>query len=158
MPLLIAIVICFIVTKFIFFIAVIPSESMVPTLNEKDRLIVLRTINKDNIKPGDIIVFEKEGEENYLVKRVIGVGGDEIYISKGVLYRNGELIDEPYIKELGRYSGMYTVPEGELFFLGDNRNNSTDSSKWQDPYIPKENVVGKVVLKIYPFKDFGTID
>ena len=141
MPIIVAIIICFFITKYLLFCSVISSGSMMPTLNKNDRVLVTRVYNTDKIRDGDIIVFSREDEEDPVVKRVIGVGGDKISIKNGDVYRNGELIDEPYVE----------------FFLGDNRNNSKDSTVWDYPYIDKDDIIGKMQIKLYPFKDFGSV-
>ena len=93
----------------------------------------------------------------HYVKRLIGMPGDHIEISGdpmngGKMYINGEEVDEPYLNEDVYYIGefSYDVPEGEYFFLGDNRNNSGDSRYWVYPYIKRENIEAKAVLKYYP--------
>ena len=92
-----------------------------------------------------------------MVKRVIGVGGDKISIKNGEVYRNGELIDEPYVEYKDDYTGDFEVPKDKFFFLGDNRSNSKDSTVWDYPYIDKDDIIGKMQIKIYPFKDFGSV-
>lgn len=92
-----------------------------------------------------------------MVKRVIGVGGDKISIKNGDVYRNGELIDEPYVEYKDDYTGDFEVPKDKFFFLGDNRNNSKDSTVWDYPYIDKDDIIGKMQIKLYPFKDFGSV-
>jgi signal peptidase I len=83
-----------------------------------------------------------------LIKRVIGLPGDSIYIQNRNVSVNGMILVEPYIAEAPVYSGQWEVPEGYLFVLGDNRNDSSDSHSWG--LLPVENVVGKAVLIYWP--------
>ena len=139
-PVLIAVVLAFLINKFIIFKVKIPSESMVPTLNVNDRLFVTRVYNPQNLKRGDVVVFYSEELEQSMIKRLIGKPGDINYIG-----------------EPDKFNGEYVVPEGEYFFLGDNRLLSKDSRYWQDPYIPAKDIMGKAQLKVYPFSDFGIV-
>ncbi|WP_027417724.1 signal peptidase I [Aneurinibacillus terranovensis] len=136
---------------------VVPSASMVPTININDRLAVDKWINPDQLKDGDIVVFYPplKGKENErFIKRLIGVGGDVIQIKNHALYRNGKKVDEPYIKEPMNYQyGPVTVPKGKFFFLGDNRNESYDSHMWPTPFVDKDKICGKAVFKFYPFSE-----
>lgn len=157
LPIIIALFLCFLITRFLLFSAEIDSGSMIPTLNVGDRVLVTKIYNVDNIKHGDIIVFSKEGERLPLIKRVIGLPGDEVSIKNGVVYVNGEEIKEDYVKNPQNYTGDFKVPDGHFFFLGDNRSNSKDSREWSDPYIYKEKIIGKARIKIYPIKDFGNL-
>lgn len=95
-----------------------------------------------------------------LVKRVIGVGGDHIQISNGEVRVNGEVIDEPYLDE-----GMYTegdvdvvVPEGKVFAMGDNRVNSLDSRFPEVGLIDEKDIMGHVMLRLFPMSSFGFVD
>ena len=92
-----------------------------------------------------------------MIKRLIGKPGDKISIKDGVVTVNGETLQEDYIGEPDKFNGEYTVPEGEYFFLGDNRLWSKDSRYWKDPYIPAKDIMGKAQLRVYPFSDFGVV-
>ena len=124
--------------------------SMQPTLFEGNLLVVNKLAYKlGEPKHGDIIVFHYQGTvtEDY-IKRVIGLPGDTINVSNGVVKVNGQAITEPYIAELPGYTGQWKVPEGELFVLGDNRNHSSDSHDWG--FVQKEWVVGKAIVVYWP--------
>lgn len=157
-PILIAAIVAFIINKFIIFQVEIPSGSMIPTLNEDDRLFVRRVYDTEKLKRGDLIVFYFEPKDDLYIKRLIGLPNDEIVINNGIVTVNGEVLIEDYIKETGNFSGEYTVPEGEYFFLGDNRTNSNDSRYWQYPFIKAKDIKGKAVIKIYPFSEIGFIE
>lgn len=156
-PIVIAIILAFLINKFLIFKVKIPSESMVPTLNVGDRLFVTRIYNLENLKRGDILVFHSEEKNEDMIKRLIGLPGDIIVISDGIVTVNGETLDEDYIGTADNYSGEFTVPEGKYFFLGDNRYWSLDSRYWEEPYIDGSEIKGKAQIKVYPWNDFGKI-
>lgn len=156
-PIILVAIIAFSINKFILIKVEIPSESMVPTLNVEDQLYATKIYNKDNIKRGDILVFYSEELGELLIKRCIGIPGDDIVIDDGKVIVNGEEIQEDYVKNQSHNYGEYHVPEGKYFFLGDNRAVSKDSSKWINPYIDGDDIKAKAQLKVYPIKDFGLI-
>ena len=124
--------------------------SMQPTLFEGNLLVVNKLAYKlGEPKRGDIIVFHYQGSpaEDY-IKRVIGLPGDTVDVSGGVVQMNGQALTEPYIAALPGYTGTWTVSEGELFVLGDNRNHSSDSHDWG--FVKQEWVVGKAVVVYWP--------
>lgn len=156
-PIIIAFILYLIITNFIAFKAYIPSESMEPTIYKGDQLLVTKVYNADKIKRGDILVFESKELDDILIKRVIGLPGDSIDINDGIISINGQVIQEDYIKEQDHHNGKYVVPDGKFFFRGDNRNNSEDSSKWKNPYVDAEDIMGKAQMTIYPFEKFGSL-
>src|SRR5919202_6949041 len=110
----------------------IPSESMVPTLEIGDRVFVNKFVYRfSEPRRGDIVVFKSiEGENDDLIKRIVGVPGDEVELRNGLLFVNGERYRERYVnKEFpdDSFFGPITVPEGKVFVMGDNRANSRDS-------------------------------
>ena len=107
---------------------------------EKDRDIVLF---KNDEFPGEI-----------LIKRLIGLPGDKIDIKNGVVYRNGEKLNEDYVKNNEIYDGTFQVPDNKYFFLGDNRANSDDSRYWKNPYVDESYIEGKAKLRYYPINEF----
>lgn len=149
-----AAIIAFLLMKFIVFFGYVPTGSMIPTINEGDRIVVwkcFRYLDWENrgLTYGDIVVFtsnnERVGEGKLLVKRVIGMGGDKISIDNGIVYRNGEKLDEPYVKNKDSFfMNEIEIPEHEIFVLGDNRIGSYDSRFWDKQTVPIENVVGEL--------------
>jgi signal peptidase I len=113
----------------------------------------------DNFKESPLVnalLNETQGK-NYWIKRVIGVEGDKLEYRGGTVYRNGEALEEEYIQEEMLYPfEELTVPEDHVFVMGDNRNDSRDSREIGS--IPKENVMGKVVLRYYPFNRVDTVE
>ena len=157
-PIIAAIGIAFLINKFLVYNVYIPSESMVPTLNVGDKLMVTRVYDTNKIKRGDIIVFFSEELDEVLIKRAIGIPGDHIKIHDGIVNVNGEDIKEEYVKNNEEYDGDFDVPNNKFFFLGDNRNRSNDARRWINPFIDASNIQGKARIKFYPFKDFGSLN
>ena len=156
-PILIALVLAFLINKFLIFKVKIPSESMVPTLNVGDRLFVTRIYNPEKLKRGDIVVFHSDEKNEDMIKRLIGLPGDKVVIKDGIVTVNGETLKENYIGTADNYSGEFEVPEGKYFFLGDNRYWSLDSRYWENPYIDGSKIKGKAQIKVYPWSEFGKI-
>ena len=138
---------------FVFFKVRVSGPSMQPTLKDGNILIV----NKyGRIKYGSIIIIkdEKPNRSDWIIKRVIAVGGDTVEFVDGFVQVNGVLIDEPYLEEQGVTVGLqsaFVVPEDEIFYLGDNRTNSTDSRVFGTCRV--EQVVGVVANWSMLFKD-----
>ncbi len=124
--------------------------SMQPTLYSGEFVLVNKLAYKlGSPHIGDIIVFPypKDPAEKY-IKRVIGVPGDIIRIANGTVYVNNQALDEPYIAQEPNYNGEWTVPPGQLFVLGDNRNQSSDSHVWG--FVDISQVVGKALVIYWP--------
>ena len=145
------------IKQFLIFKVYIPSGSMIPTLNEGDQLFVTRVYNLDNLKRGDILVFDSDELDDVLIKRLIGLPGDKIKIVSGTVYVNGEELEEDYVKNSDHVSGEFEVPEGKYFFLGDNRAISYDARRWENPYIDGSDIRAKAQVRVYPFSDFGFV-
>jgi signal peptidase I len=120
----------------------VPSSSMEPTLMPDDRLVVYPA---REYARGDLVVAADPTEEGaYVVKRVVALGGDRVSVSRGRLYVNETPIDEPYLSESMDYElDAYTVGPDDVYLLGDNRNESSDSHLWGRG-VPADTVQGKV--------------
>ncbi|HOJ76735.1 MAG TPA: signal peptidase I [Bacillota bacterium] len=141
-------VIIFVVQSFL-----VRGSSMEPTLLDGERLLVNKFIFKiREPKIGDIIVlkYPKDPTKKF-IKRVIAVPNDTVQIRDGVVYVNGEAINEPYIKEKPELDfDWVNVPERTVFVMGDNRNGSKDSRDPDVGFIPYENIVGKAIFIFWP--------
>ncbi len=148
----------------------IPSGSMLPTLQIQDRILVekirprMNQKRQNSLSFGNIVVFHppqnlvKAGYESKsaLIKRVIGTPGDQIEVHEGKLFRNGYLVQETWRSEPMNYEmDVFTIPEGQLWVLGDNRNNSLDSHLWGP--LPEKDVIGTAVWRYWPLNRFGPI-
>ncbi|MCD8336934.1 MAG: signal peptidase I [Lachnospiraceae bacterium] len=138
-------------------------ESMYPALNDGDQLIVdMFSYRFTSPKRFDIVVFPFQYQEDtYYIKRIIGLPGETVQIVDGVIYINGEILEDPYgnqeIRNPGLASAEITLGEQEYFVLGDNRNNSTDSRQPSVGNITREQILGKAVLRIWPLELFGLL-
>lgn len=131
--------------------------SMEPTLMPGEFLLVNKLAYRlGDIHSGDIIVFHypQNPKEDY-IKRVIGMPGDIVAIRDKKVYVNEQLLTEPYIAASPTYSGSWQVPANNLFVLGDNRNQSSDSHSWG--FVPMENIVGKALVVYWPLDQFKTL-
>lgn len=135
----------------------VEGSSMEPSLHDGDFVVVNRLAYRwGQPERGDIIVFYFPLDpDRRFIKRVIGLPGDTVTIRDGRVYVNGEPLEEPYVAAPPRYNGTWTVGPGELFVLGDNRNNSSDSQNWGN--LPMEAVIGKAVLVYWPPQAMGLI-
>lgn len=135
----------------------VTGTSMTPTL-QNDELVVCR--KRGTFQSGDIIAFYFNNK--ILLKRVIGVAGDIIDIDdSGTVYVNGEALDEPYLNEkaLGEcdIELPYQVPDERIFVMGDHRSTSVDSRSTAVGCVAEEAVVGKVILRVWPVKQFEVL-
>jgi signal peptidase I len=155
-----ALVLAIAVRTFIFEPMIVPTGSMIHTIEIDDKIFVNKYIYRfQSPKPGDIVVFTAPDDPSQtFVKRLIGVGGDVIEIHDGVLFINDKPVEEPYIKEpmIGDF-GPYKVPDGHYFMMGDNRNNSRDSRVWNNKYVPRDKIIGKATYCIWPINRFGPL-
>lgn len=118
---------------------------MSPTANHGDVVVVSKiSYLLSEPKIGDIVMIEKGKEK--MIKRIVAVGGDKVWTGGGYLYRNGELVKEPYVNELMRVGvNRVTIPKGYVYVMGDNRNHNEDSRNFGS--IKIEEVKGKVINK-----------
>ena len=133
-------------------------SSMTPTLSDSD---IVLTIKTSDFEPGDVVAFYYNNK--ILVKRVIGVAGDWVNITEeGDVYINDTLLEEPYVAEkaLGdcNIELPYQVPESRIFVMGDHRSVSVDSRNTAVGCVAEEQVVGKLVFRVWPLEYFGKID
>lgn len=158
-PIVIALVIAILLKTFIFANAVIPSGSMLNTIQEGDRIIASRLayINEDPQRY-DIIIFHYPDDESQLfVKRIVGMPGETIQVIDGVVYVTDKSGNTTQLRDnfvtngtpTGNF-GPYTVPLGSYFVMGDNRNDSWDSRFWDKKYVEKSKILGKVKFKYFP--------
>ncbi len=163
----------------------IPSESMVPTLEIGQRVLVNRVgLHFGDPKVGDIMVFKppkgaddnvcgvqhpddqpcprptKERSDTNFIKRVVAVGGDRVGVRRGRVYLNGKLQKEPFIRPDASCSicnepKEITVPKGSFFMMGDNRGASADSREWGP--IPKKWMIGKAFATYWPIDRIGIL-
>jgi signal peptidase I len=157
----IAFVLSWILRKFVIEARIIPTGSMLPTIQLQDRIIVDKFFFKyfDDIRQKDIIVFRPpptaHATEDF-IKRVIGLPGDIIEVKNHIVYVNGNALTEPYLLEQPNSDyGPVTVPRDSLFVMGDNRNNSADSREWG--FLPFENVSGRTLFRYWPINHLGTL-
>lgn len=149
------IVVVLIVNNVLLINARVPSESMEKTIMTGDRFFGNRLAYLFNDPERfDIVVFKYPDDESQLfVKRVIGLPGETVEIREGKVYINGSdtPLDDSFTPEtpMGNY-GPYVVPEDSYFMLGDNRNHSGDSRFWKQPYVEKDKIVGKAILRYFP--------
>jgi signal peptidase I len=172
----------FVVVLFFAYVArpvTVDGRSMESTLHDQDRLFMSDLFYTPDY--GDIVIVDNSvswtydasgnlvqgngiAEDKRLIKRVIAKGGDEldIHFSTGEVYLNGELLDEPYINNAtvsnyGAFSYPVVIPEGYLFVMGDNRQNSTDSRASAVGFVSEDQVLGKALFRFAPLSDFGSI-
>lgn len=143
----------------------VKGNSMFPTYHDGEYLMTDKvTYRFREPKRGDIVVFKAPVNEDFdFIKRVIAVPGDKILIKDGEVYVNGEMLNEVYLPDEydtrgGRFlrEGVEAeVPEGTYICIGDNRGHSSDSREWGP--VPKENIVGRVFFRYWPFNRFGLV-
>lgn len=131
--------------------------SMEPSLHDEQFLVVNRLAYRwKEPQRGDIIIFRFPSDpKRRFIKRVIGLPGDVVAVRDGQLYINGVVLDEPYITEAHQYHGEWRLSPYEVFVLGDNRNNSSDSQNWGPLHI--DEIIGKAVFVYWPLETMGVI-
>jgi signal peptidase I len=150
-----ALLVAFVVKTFLIQAFFIPSPSMVPTLEVHDRVLVNKLSYKlHDVHRGDVVVFERLPEEHGaikdLIKRVVAIEGDTVETRGNTLYVNDQAVVEPYVKtsDIGNPVLKRTIPENQVFVMGDNRSNSADSRVFGP--VDEDRIVGRAFVKIWP--------
>ena len=148
----------------------IPSGSMLPTLQLQDRILIEKIrprfthLRKGHLQKGSMVVFHPPQNllsagydpKSALIKRIIGLPGDEVEVRDGQSIVNSLEINEPWRIDPISYTMLaMTVPENQIWVLGDNRNNSLDSHLWGP--LPEEKVIGTAIWRYWPINRFGPI-
>ena len=138
---------------------------MIDTFTDRDNLLVEKvSYHLNDPKRFDVIVFYPYGrdEEEYYIKRVIGLPGETVQIIGSQIYINGEVLEEDYGKDPIDYAGIVEEPqtlgEDEFFVLGDNREVSQDSRYEEVGFVKRKNIEGRAILRIFPFSKFGAFE
>lgn len=164
-PIALAIIIAILLKSFVFANAIVPTGSMLNTIQLQDRIIASRLayVNDDPERYDIVLFYFPDDERQVYVKRVIGLPNETVEIVNGIVYvtkADGTVIqlEDDFVtncEPIGDY-GPFKVPEGCYFMLGDNRNKSKDSRFWINPYVQKDKIIGKVMFRYYP--DFSVIE
>lgn len=143
----------------------VKGDSMFPTIQENNYLVIEKVSYWFRAPAyGEVIVFKSHLPENSfknkdLIKRIIGLPGDTIQIRDGMVWRNGKLLEEPYIAEPFTYGDIeVTVPADSVFILGDNRAVSRDSRDPAVGFVPMKSIRGKILLRLFPFNEVGSVE
>lgn len=174
---LIALILVILIRSFIFAPTTVYGQSMEPNFVDRERLIINKFIYYiKEPQRGEVIVFHAPEQKNY-IKRVIALPGETVKVDGDNVYVNGEIIEEPYLKEAiqkASENGLnynyfnfkvgvdgieeVTVPENTLFVMGDNRSNSKDSRMESVGFIPIDEVVGRVDVIFWPLSNFRIVN
>ncbi len=155
-----AIVLALLIRTFIVELYIVDGPSMRPTLLHEERLVVNKFIYRiRDPQKGEILIFRYPGDTSRdFIKRVIATGGDTIEIKEGRVYVNDQLLNEDYILEKTRTDyAKATVPDGTVFVMGDNRNNSEDSRFPDVGFVPLDLIKGKAILVFWPVEEFKSL-
>ena len=159
----VVILVTFLIITFVGQRTNVSGESMENTLQDGDQLIVDKlTYRFRDPSRFDIIVFPYKGsEDTYYIKRIIGLPGETVQIIDGYVYIDGELLEDPYGREVMDDAGIaadpITLGEDEYFVLGDNRNASSDSRNPNVGLISRDDIIGRAWVRIWPLKSFGIL-
>ena len=156
----VAVVLAFIIRQFVVELYIVDGPSMRPTLQSQERLVVNKFIYQfREPQKGEILVFQYPRDpKRDFIKRVIATAGDTVEIKDGRVFVNDQLLHEDYILEKTKSEyPKSTVPNGTIFVMGDNRNNSEDSRFADVGFVPLNLVKGKAMLVFWPFDAFKTL-
>ena len=153
MTIALAVVATKVINNYVILKAEVPTGSMEHTIEVDDCIMGFRLAYLfSEPERGDIVIFPwPDDPEITYVKRIIGLPGETVEIKNGSVFINGVALKEEYLKEemLGKF-GPYEVPEGSYFMLGDNRNTSADSRRWENTYLKREDIEAKVIFRYSP--------
>ena len=158
----IAFVLAMVLRAFVIEGRIIPSGSMLPTVQLQDRVMMNRFIYrfKEPVR-GDVVMFQPPDvlhSPTPFLKRVIGLPGETVEMKNGKVYINGQALVEPYLAEPLKYQyGPVVVPNDSLLVLGDNRNNSFDSHEW-NVWLTRDRLMGKAFATYWPIKNIKLLD
>lgn len=161
-PIAVGVLIALVSKLYVVSAAEVISGSMVPTLPYPTYLLVDHLATEIH-QPyrGEVIMFHAPNhstKDDPLLKRVIGLPGDTVLVHSGHVYINGVALQEPYLTVVTQGTfGPFHVPTGAYFVMGDNRNNSFDSRYWQNPFVPRANIIGRIDAVIWPFADLRIV-
>jgi len=150
------------INNFVIVNASVPTGSMEATIQVNDRIVAFRLAYLfSDPQLYDIVVCRGPDHGTLYVKRILGMPGDEVHITNGRVYLNGELAQYGFVQgvscECERFCnfGPTIVPEGHYFMLGDNRHNSIDSRHWNNPFVEQRQILGRVIFRYFP--GFGNL-
>ena len=157
---IIAFLIAFLLRAYVFDITKVDGTSMYPTLADKDTLVTSKiTGGVQGLRRGDIVVLnapDVPGED--YIKRIIGLPNEELTISGGKVYINGNLLTEPYLDNVLTDGDIdVIIPDGFYFVMGDNRDSSRDSRMEEIGLISVDDINGHALFRILPLKTFGSL-
>lgn len=121
----------------------VDGRSMNPTLHDGQLVPTYRLRRSDGVRRGDLVVIDSSELGRRIVKRVIGLPNEHIEMVDGRVIVAGRLLDEPYATPSG-FNGSFSVPSSAFFLLGDNRDASNDSRVWEQPYVPRQQLKGRI--------------
>lgn len=159
----IVLLLSWLIVTFVGVRTVVDGQSMEPTLQDGNNLIVDKLSYRfRDPKRYEIIVFPYKYEENtYYIKRIIGLPGETVQVKDGEVYIDGELLGEDYGAEPMEDAGIAAEPiqlgDDEYFVLGDNRNHSSDSREPSVGVLKREDLIGRAWIRIYPFDEMGVV-
>ncbi|MGI6169706.1 MAG: signal peptidase I [Christensenellales bacterium] len=159
--LLLAVVVALLLNNFVITVVTVEGASMEPTVYTNDRVLMQRVSRWFKLpERGDIVICHiPQLDEKDVIKRVVGLPGETVEIHQGIVYINGQVLDEPYLDSNPDRRDMLpvTVDEEHVFVLGDNRIISMDSSSPQVGQIPAEQILGISMLRIWPLSEIGEL-